>query len=64
MKIIRSSAKGLLSLINDILDISKIEAGKMTIDFADTSLVSLLEYLDSMMRPMAIIPFEQDVKTN
>ena len=53
VKIIQSSAEGLVSLINDILDISKIEAGKMVIHFADTNLPLLLEYLASIMHPMA-----------
>jgi two-component system, sensor histidine kinase RpfC len=50
---INASAKTLLALINDILDISKIEAGKITIEQADFDLHSLINSTAKMLSPQA-----------
>jgi signal transduction histidine kinase len=47
------SALHLLNLINDVLDIAKIEAGKMQIDFSDVSLQDLFSAVENFIRPQA-----------
>ena len=49
--IIRNSADSLLTIINDILDYSKIEAGKIDFEFLDFNLHSLIE---EMCDPLAL----------
>ena len=48
---ITSSSQHLLGLINDVLDISKIEAGKTTLNLTDESMVELIENIDAIIRP-------------
>lgn len=50
---IQSSAQTLLSLIEDVLDISKIEAGKFSIENTDFDLHTLLNSIIRMMRVQA-----------
>jgi len=50
---INASAKTLLALINDILDISKIEAGKIAIEQADFDLHALINSTAKMLSPQA-----------
>lgn len=51
LQVIRRSSRHLLELINDILDISKIEADKMTVERIDTDVVRLLSEVVSILHP-------------
>ena len=51
---IKDSADHLMSLINDILDISKIEAGKLTLEQIDFDLYGLLERTANLVRDRAL----------
>jgi PAS domain S-box-containing protein len=50
---VHNSGKHLLQLISDILDLSKIEAGKMTIEMTKCSLADIIARVESMMHPFA-----------
>jgi CheY-like chemotaxis protein len=50
---IRSNANHLLTIINDILDMSKIEAGQLSVECIETSPVQVIEEVASLMQPRA-----------
>jgi signal transduction histidine kinase/CheY-like chemotaxis protein len=53
LQIIRRNGAHLVDLINDILDISKIEAGKMTVERVQCGFPHLIVEVISLMRPRA-----------
>lgn len=50
---IDAAAQHLLSIINDILDLSKIEAGRMELEAADFSLSAVMDHIRSMVSEQA-----------
>ena len=50
VEIIQDSSENLLKLIDDILDLSKIEAGKIYVEIADCPLEKLLTRVESVIR--------------
>src|SRR3569833_1931322 len=52
-KTIYASGGDLLNLFNEILDLSKVEAGKMEIDIADVPLADIQEYVERTFNHMA-----------
>ena len=58
---IQASAQHLLALINDILDLSKIESGMMDVDAVPVSLSDVQSYVERTFRQVAFLgTFEDD----
>ncbi|MHC4524268.1 MAG: PAS domain-containing sensor histidine kinase [Planctomycetota bacterium] len=53
VEMINKSANGLLSLINDILDYSKLEAGKLNIQVTDCNVSDFIREMEATMAPGA-----------
>jgi signal transduction histidine kinase len=53
LETIRSSAKHLLSLISDLLDLAEIQSGKLTLAIEPVALLSVVEKVSGTLRPLA-----------
>ena len=53
LKRLESNGRHLLGLINDVLDLSKIEAGQLVLDFSDYSLEDIAQTVRSTLEPLA-----------
>jgi PAS domain S-box-containing protein len=67
LTIAKTSADNLLRLLNDILDISKIEAGKLNVEIIECDMEEIISVIDSSMRSLALekgISFDIVLTTN
>lgn len=52
-QVIHKSGSNLLELINDILDLSKIEAGKLEVETSEVDLLSILDHMYNLFKPVS-----------
>lgn len=52
-QVIQASGNGLLNLIDEILDLSKIESGKMSLEFASTGIENIVNDIRPLFAPLA-----------
>jgi PAS domain S-box-containing protein len=50
---IKNAGSHLLSVINDVLDLSKVEAEKMSVEHVDTQVAEIIEEVEGLMQPQA-----------
>ena len=53
VEVIQSSGDNLLSIVNDILDLSKIEAGMLRIDESPFKVAEIMSVVEAMLKPRA-----------
>ena len=53
MKDIRASGERVIAIVNDLLDLSRIETGKLDLAFANQNLNDLVEQCVAVMQPQA-----------
>src|SRR5215475_2631431 len=53
-RVIHEAGSDLLQLINDMLDLSKVEAGKMDVRPIEVPLRQLVDYVDATFRPLTV----------
>ncbi|MBK6967105.1 MAG: PAS domain S-box protein [Bacteroidales bacterium] len=51
IQIIKKSGDRMLNIINDIIDISKIESGQMSVSVSDTNVNEVIEYIFNFFKP-------------
>ena len=65
LKRVESNGRHLLGLINAVLDLSKIEAGQLTLDLADYSLQNVAQTVYNAVEPLAAdkkLAFKADIQ--
>ncbi len=54
LELVQRSGRAMVSLVNDLLDFSKVEAGKLTLERADFALPALLDDVYGLYLPVAL----------